>query len=236
MNSRGDRIKRSRDDLQAQLREQLRFLLTSCERYDQGDKSEAKRIAVPIRTLVHDTGNSMSLLGQLGLGRKFLDTAFDVPDDVVQQVWRCRLALPDAITPGAWAPLLDGSTSRIVDFDEWWTETVVTDAKGNTFSRSDLILNVANTDGGAHVDPTLERTYAELTRENSCQMLFGTIDMSHGWPESLAGHKFFQMESPVNASIRQVGHEVLKTLIPGYHYQTDAYAPGIAVVGLQVES
>ena len=235
MSSRGDKAKRSRKDLQAQLDEQLRFLRTSCELWDKGDRSEAKRIAAVVRTLVHDTKNCTPLLRQLGKGQKFWDTAFNVPNDGAQQVWRCRLALPDATRGGTWAPLLDNDDSRKVDFDIWWTETIVINAEGQTFSRKDLILNAAETDGGVHVDPKLDRAYAELTRENSCQMLGEPIDMSNGWPENLAGHKFLQMESPVNASIRQVGHEVLKTLIPWYHYRTAAYTPGVEVVGLVIK-
>jgi hypothetical protein len=231
------RVKRTRQDLEAQLDKQLNLLQTYCQLYDQGDKNQANMIAVIIRTLVYDgpkNSKTRALLAQLGIRHKFLDTAFDVTNDGMEVVWRCRLAATDARVPGAWAPLLDSSESRMTNFFEWWRETVIKDFDGNVFSRKDVILNVADTDGGAHVDPSLERTYAKLTRENSCQMLFGNIDMSHGWPETLAGHKMSPMESPVNASIRQIGHEVLKTLVPGYHYQTDAYAPSIQAIGVVV--
>jgi hypothetical protein len=56
----------TREDLVAHLREQYGFLAVSCELFDQGNEAEAKRIAVAIRTLVHDTPASHSLLEQLG--------------------------------------------------------------------------------------------------------------------------------------------------------------------------
>ena len=232
-----NRIGRTRKDLEDQLATQLNLLQTYCELYDQGDKNQANMIAVIIRTLVYDgprKSRSRALLAQLGLRHKFLDTALDVTDDAIQQAWKCRLLATDTRTPGAWAPVFNSPESRMANFFEWWKEPIIRDFIGNAFSREDLILNVADTDGGAHVDPTLEKTYAKLTRENSLQMLFGNTDLSHGWPETLANQKLSPMESPVNASIRQIAHEVLKTLIPGYDYHTDAYAPGIRAIGLVI--
>jgi len=232
------RIGRTRKDLEDQLDKQLNLLQTSCQLYDQGDKNQANIIAVIIRTLVYDgpkRSRSRALLAQLDLRHKFLDTAFDVIEDGVQLVWRCRLAATDTRMPGAWAPLLNSPESRMANFFEWWKETIIRDFDGNAFSREDVILNVADTDGGAHVDPTLERTYAKLTRENSCQMLFGQMDSSGNFPERIERDQLHPVESPVNASIRQIGHEVLKTLILGYDYHTNAYAPGILAIGVVIK-
>ena len=54
-------------DLEADLAEQLQFLASSSRAFDQGDLAEAKRIALVIRVLVHDTAMSHSLLAQLGI-------------------------------------------------------------------------------------------------------------------------------------------------------------------------
>ncbi len=51
----------------AQLEEQVAFLRHSAALFDAGADAEAKRIAVVIRVLVHDTPRSHSLLAQLGL-------------------------------------------------------------------------------------------------------------------------------------------------------------------------
>lgn len=63
----------------------------------------------------------------------------------------------------------DGSRNEI-DFDKWWSHPVIVAVAGANktyFSRQNIILNVADTDGGAHVDPELEDIYEELSRKNS---------------------------------------------------------------------
>ena len=57
----------SDEDLRSQLKDQILFLRNSAKAYDEGDISEAKRIATVIRILIHDKGNSTSLLTQLSL-------------------------------------------------------------------------------------------------------------------------------------------------------------------------
>lgn len=54
------------DELRAAVRKQLRFLITSGNLVAQGDYDEAVRLAVSLRVLLHDTGSSHSVLGQLG--------------------------------------------------------------------------------------------------------------------------------------------------------------------------
>src|SRR5438874_7396909 len=65
------------DDLAEKLRQQLRFLRRSAAAFDGGEEDEALRLAAIIRVLLHDTGASHSLLGQLGVKESFtyLDTS-----------------------------------------------------------------------------------------------------------------------------------------------------------------
>ena len=59
-----------------QLQRQLGFLRRSCELYDAGHKDESLRLSVVIRTLVHDTRSSTSLLKQMGIkDRLFFDSS-----------------------------------------------------------------------------------------------------------------------------------------------------------------
>ena len=53
------------DRYQQELKKQLGFHRRSCQWYDSGEVDEAIRIAVPIRTIIHDTRNSTSLLTHL---------------------------------------------------------------------------------------------------------------------------------------------------------------------------
>ena len=84
-------VPQSESDLRQHLVEQLGFLRRSAEAYDSGLVDEAKRLAVTIRILVHDTEKSKSLLGQLHeLSRWFLNTA--VPDQPGNAMAYCALA------------------------------------------------------------------------------------------------------------------------------------------------
>jgi hypothetical protein len=78
------------------------------------------------------------------------------------------------------------------------------------------VLAVANQDGGAHVDPTLDSTYADLSRNNSL-----------GWTY---GSKSEPIEGPARAALRQICHEVLKTFIPGYT-KIPSYPEGGSLIG-----
>lgn len=55
----------NQDALLNHLKEQIFFLQASSSSYDRGFMSEAKRLAVVIRVLVHDTPKSQSLLSQM---------------------------------------------------------------------------------------------------------------------------------------------------------------------------
>ena len=95
-----------------------------------------------------------------------------------------------------------GLPPRWVDFDTWWNEVVFVDKKGREMSRKDLILSVADQDGGAHVDPVLNESYAELSRRNS--LAWRTKGSQGDVP----------IEGAEKAAIRQISHEVLKTFEP----------------------
>jgi hypothetical protein len=199
------RIKRDDADLLKQLSEQVKFLVVSCALYDKGMHEEAKRLATTIRVLVHDTQRSQSLLLQLNAKTiKFYDTAAPyLPENMLTQ----SLLLKLRVSPegGAYEPsLYDGSTRpRKVTFHKWWNSIVLVDESRSTFTRKELVLTVSNQDGGAHVDPALDEKYAKLTRTYSM-----------GWyfiPGSLAESKTFN-KSPVLASLRQIGHEMLLAL------------------------
>jgi hypothetical protein len=67
-------------------------------------------------------------------------------------------------------------------------------------SRRELILHVAETDGGAHVDPALDEAYMDLSRNNSLGWMLREGDVVRPFPP------------PVLPCIRQIAHEVLITL------------------------
>jgi hypothetical protein len=82
---------------------------------------------------------------------------------------------------------------------------VLKDNQGRLFNRRELILNVANTDGGAHVDPELEEAYMDLSRNNSLAWVFADRNVE----------KAFEGR-PELACMRQIAHELLITLRESY--------------------
>jgi len=159
----GKKVKRkqSEGDLKEQLNEQIGFIKRSAELYDRGYPEEAKRIALNVRILVHDTTNSLSLLKQLNMINitKFFDTSMKrIKDDIDKTAWHC-LTL---IHANKHIPILDWNikSAKKVNFEEWWNSVVLVDSPGNEFTRKQLILYVADQNGGAHVDPKLDEIYA----------------------------------------------------------------------------
>ncbi len=196
---------RPREELEDLLAEQIQFLEASADAFDRGCEGEAKRLAVTARVLLHDTRQSHSLLGQLE--RKDLslwDTALALdPCNVMTHSGLVFIAMGDP-NPKYVAMLDDVPRLRQTPFDEWWNSAVFSDSQQNTLSRKDLVLTAANQDGGAHVDTALDEIYARLSKDNSM-----------GWVYT-DGRGASPLPGPERAAIRQIAHELLKTLKPGY--------------------
>ena len=197
---------RTRDDLIQDLRDQLSLLRDAAAMFDSGAELSARWLSTCIRILVHDTSTSHSLLGQVDIKEelRYIDTA-DEPDP--ESSFRSPgLTMMILSTDGtsAYKPLLgDGPPTRSkppLAFDRWWNTKVIKDQDSNLFGRRDLVLAVANTDGGAHVDTELGVAYASLSRSNSVGLF-----VSHGGSTRSLG-------DPVPASIRQIAYELELTV------------------------
>ncbi len=193
---------KTKKELLGHLLIQISFLERSASWYDNGAEEEAIRLATTIRILVHDTENSHSLLSQLD--KKdilFYDSAIKYIPNACQTF--CLTSIRMSTKEGAQykAPLDDRNMEKI-DFIKWWEQNIIfKDSRGNIFTRKDLVRNVTDKDGGAHVDPSLQEAYANLSRFN----LTGLKLYVNGKQRSFKN-------TPVLPSIRQITHEVLKTL------------------------
>ena len=189
-------------ELNQHLREQIQFLVSSSEGYDKGYSHEAKRLAVVIRILLHDTSHSFSLLKQLKLKNlRFLESGHNF--DPKNLLSHSGLTAMRATKSGAeYVPLLgDGPPLRKISFQKWWEKRIIIWDKRKKFSRRDIILALSNKDGGAHVDPSLDSFYADLTRKNSLGWSFLKGDLV----EDIIGAEL--------ATVRQIAYELLKTLM-----------------------
>jgi hypothetical protein len=198
------KIKQTKEDLKHHLREQIDFLLRSAKAYDEDYISEAKRLAVAIRVLLHDAKWSTSLLKQLKKKDiSFYDTALDYdPKNPVSTT----LVMIKLGPEGGYVPPLDkGPPERYIkgkiSFEDWWNKILFADEQNNKLSRKDLILSVSNKDGGAHVDPELNGAYADLTHFKSQE-----------WKFIYEGREKNSATQIELASVRQIAHEVIKSL------------------------
>lgn len=162
------KVRREEDDLRSQLYAQLEFLRSSAAAFDTGFVDEAKRLAVALRILLHDTPRSRGLLAQLDkVPPTFVTTSLPYEPSACNAwtglLW-FDLALP---LNDRYVPMLDGAVTRQLPFGEWWTEIVIQDDRRQTMTRRDLVLTMCDQDGGAHVDPSLDEIYERLSRRNS---------------------------------------------------------------------
>jgi len=200
-----DGIKKSRAELLGDLAEQIDHLVTYCAAYDHGKLSMAKPISVALAILLYgDRGKSLSLLHQLGLRqRRFLDTAPPLPGKSTTPL--CQLAgilVEEQKQTASYVPLLSDVPNPPVksEFSEWWTKPVVRDLRGRTFSRLELVQEVRDADGGAHLDAELGETYADF---KSGRYMGWRIEVDE---------KKSPIPHPHLACMRQIAHETLLTL------------------------
>lgn len=163
------------------LADQHRSLVVNGRSFDDGERWQARSLAVTAYLLVHDGGrNSKSLLGQLGLKGmpRYLSSS---------RGFKMEHADPDARGIEAYPPITlaiyrldDAGVSyqplchaigmqhwyRRLKFKKWYGEYIFKTARGRTLTRENLIHTVRSKDGGAHLDPLInDEAYELLARD-----------------------------------------------------------------------
>lgn len=212
LNNKGRKVMtehiQTQKEFETHLNEQIGFLIASTDSFDKGSIAEAKRIALAIRILVYDTKNSTSLLTHLEMlkSTKFWDTCQPYLEGNLASHSGLIIQSIENQGHAKYMAFLDdfNKTPSQKDFYSWWNDVVFIDSKKQKMSRKDLVLNMTNKDGGAHIDKAIKDSYADLSRGNSL-----------GW-EYQDGENSFAMQGAEGAAVRQIGHEILKTLVPSY--------------------
>uniref|UniRef100_UPI001F502B97 hypothetical protein n=1 Tax=Vibrio parahaemolyticus TaxID=670 RepID=UPI001F502B97 len=199
-------VKQTKEDLLIHLKDSCDFIEISCRAFDDGYVGEAKRLATTLRVLLHDTQKSKSLLNLLKVktNMRYLNTA--TPYDSKNLMSHHGLVgLKISNDKAEYFPFLDDSfgSPKYVKFPDWWNEVVISDSKKNQFCRRELVLSLANKDGGAHVDPKLTDKYAALTRNNSIGWKFQSVG---------SGIQGGDIDGVELYSIRQVAYECLESI------------------------
>lgn len=237
------RITRGKADAIERLNEQLRFIHTSGEAFDKGDEAEAKRISAALRIIwkgtdlataqatrannskkgrAHQRAITVALYHQVGFSGDIVDTSILGPTSTDERI---------LVAWGGWRPIPLFSTlpHRRISFDEWWKGCAIK-ANSTIYTRKDIVLAMAEMDGGAHVDDEIADWYYGITRE-------GAHGMNQLVP--IEGSDSYQMKSapsPVGAIVRQIGHETLMTLAENYRYDgTSHFGNGPGLVWAEAE-
>jgi len=205
------KIQRPKGELKHALVEQIELLQHSCRGFDDGFEALGKHISLNLRVLLHNHGKSRALLDQLGLrsGPYLTSTPPLNPRNLLTE---CGLVAMQMSSSGArYLPLvLTGCgpySLQPIPFVNWWNDPILKDNRNRTFCRRELVLHVADTDGGAHVDPELEEAYMAISRQNSLGWFFGSGTAT----SSLEGR-------PELSCMRQIAYEVLTTI---YQYSPE---------------
>jgi hypothetical protein len=164
--------------LNERLEEQRHLLAKSIAGFASGDLAEAVRLAIAMRVLVHETGSSKPLLGQLTpnyLQLEILDrkptkeerappgtqsaVIMSVPISV--QISDQGVFLNSKLDVEAYAPSILG---------RWWTRPCLVLPGLGGLSRKEIVLGFADKEGGAHVDINLSPRYRQLIESKQFQI------------------------------------------------------------------
>ncbi|WP_152693273.1 hypothetical protein [Caballeronia mineralivorans] len=186
---------------------QLSLLSKSCRDFDLGDRDEIVRIAQALRVILNSSGrDNVSLASQVGaIQGRFVDMSFPYSESSI--LTYCGLFSVEMIFEGMQGtiralPLLDrhGIKRKLVRFSDWWNVLpVLRDITRARYTRRQLVCWMANEDGGSHVDSALTAAYHRLSR--------GDVT---GWGIGTDAGKV-PLLGAVDASIRQIAHETLRT-------------------------
>ena len=202
-----DQFIKTRDELFRNFREVFDALQIASRAYDNGQMGAAPLLAGTIYTFVHDKGKRTRSLLSL-VNRKdilFLNTARPInPKNLMTEM---PLVMIKIATDGSsgfvprFGELPENNPVPEQEFRTWWNSSILRDKKKRELTRKNLISHVRNKEGGGHVDPSVEATFAELNRNNSMGWEFGY------------GNKFFVPEyGPHYASVRQIAYELDQTI------------------------
>lgn len=215
-------IQQTKEDLQKQLDSQLELLGVLANLYDQGQTVVAKSIASSIRVLLHKTQQSHSLLYQLNLeDTDFFDSCLvdGIPEDYEKLKrlgsYAGLFGIGISSEETTYVPYLDdipGSKPKYAKYEDYWNRVVFHDKNNGTFTRKEIVLAVANKDGGSHVDPFLDKKYVDLAKNNSL-----------GWVGSANNQQHKPPEGAELAAMRQIAHEVLRTFVKNYPKKKMSY-------------
>ncbi|MFD2599208.1 hypothetical protein ACFSQ3_09610 [Sphingobacterium corticis] len=192
-------IKLTKVEIRQHLAELLEELTALCDMYDNGQEIVHRSIAMKLRVLFHHTPHSNSLIQQLGISDKLMISTCGkkIPGNLFKHYHGLASILADGEGKSLFVPGKLSSPRREVFIKYWWEEEVIlSDDSGHDFFRKNIVLAIANKDGGGHVDPSLPLQYHDLKSGKTSGVIFNRDGVTY-------------TSNPIIASIRQVAQEVI---------------------------
>ena len=175
---------RPKEKLLAMLKEQMDLLRTSLDAFYGGNFAESLRIATIIRVLVHETRACKPLLKQVRPDGLDLQIPEHVGEARPGEEEIIRFAVSVRLGPGPTvAPAVDLRSSHysLSSVGAWWGRTVFTfPSRVGTqviYTRKQVVLILANREGGAHVDPDEDPDYVRLLTDQPLAFDLGGVQV-----------------------------------------------------------
>lgn len=151
-------------------RAHFRFIINSCELYDNGAKEEALRLAISFRVLFYDTSKSTSLLKHLGIKKNKLqlhDSMGGFDRDYGGKPGTQIYINVSAMYSQNLNDLEKIKEPKLIPWKDWWNNIVFATNAG-LIDRKLTMLSLANQDGGAHVEiyEALPESYRKFLEGN----------------------------------------------------------------------
>jgi hypothetical protein len=191
--------------------EQVSLLMEYSAAFDRGTTAMVKPMSASLRLLLHTNpsprSNTRAVLDHFKLrsGRWF-DVAGTLPPNVVTPISGLVQTLSTAGDPSAGHQIPRfGSDDKWIrgiirtPFVQWWTGPIARGFDREPLSRMDLVREIADTDGGAHVDASRSANYESVLdgSYSSATLMVDGANMSAGWH---------------TCAMRSISHEVILTL------------------------
>jgi hypothetical protein len=144
-------------------KEQYGLLKAAVNDHFDGIEARAIDVAVRIRTLVHDTGSSHAFLATIDPNYEKLDI-YRKPLPSAKTVFWMPVGVQ--MTGGGESKIIRDDFKRglheLVPLERWWSDDFL--ILGNVrSSKKQIVLDVANKDGGAHVDKEVPHRHVAAT-------------------------------------------------------------------------
>jgi hypothetical protein len=166
-------VARTQEGYSQLLRDNYGLLKDSVEGFYAGNYAKALEIAVRIRTLVHQSDASRPLLDFINPGYLKLSIYHKLPESpgVVLAVNQ-RIQIGAGSVPKFVRAEFANPPYSLVTLEQWWTKEYL--ALGTVrSSKKQIVLDIANKDGGAHVDANVPVRHAAASEP---PVVFGGTD------------------------------------------------------------